>query len=350
MENPATFVPINHGRPSVLKRLLFSFMALALLGAASAAERDESNALDIYLKPQTMVRLPDGRQMHFFCMGSGAPVAILDAGLGDWSVSWRTIQPMLAESTRVCAFDRAGYGFSDGGPMPRDSGAEARDLHEALDAAGIRPPYILVGHSYAGMNALLFAFRAPKDVAGMLLIDPSFAYQDRRMGSPVSTDNDLKECLKLAESGKLHAGMAEAEKGFDCVNPGRDDWSKVMSAKLVEESTRPAYFRALLSERQNFGGRSSKELAASKHSLGTMPIVVLTQDAANYAMQDKPEAHLEKKYPIWVAGHDEIARNSSRGENLVVDGAGHYVHLSQPDIVVAKFRELLQAAKMAQPP
>src|SRR5579859_5756367 len=108
---------------SPAKKFVFGaamLIGIAVTGASGAVERDESNALDIYLQPQTIANLPDGRKFHFYCTGSGGPTALLDAGLGFWSVSWRGIQPRMAEMTRVCAFDRAGYWFSDPGPMPRD--------------------------------------------------------------------------------------------------------------------------------------------------------------------------------------------------------------------------------------
>jgi hypothetical protein len=92
----------------------------------------------LYAAPQTQARLPDGRRYNLICMGEGGPVAVLDVGLRDWSLAWRGLQPELAKVTRTCIADRAGYGFSDPGPLPRDSVAETQDLANALKAAGIR--------------------------------------------------------------------------------------------------------------------------------------------------------------------------------------------------------------------
>jgi pimeloyl-ACP methyl ester carboxylesterase len=131
-----------------------ALIAAAVTGLAAAApapapETAPDPALDVYLKPQTLAVLPDGRHYNLFCLGHNGPTVLLDAGASSWSTSWRKLQPDMARTTRVCAIDRPGFNFSDPGPLPRDVAAEAADLHAALQAAGLRPPYILVGHSYA---------------------------------------------------------------------------------------------------------------------------------------------------------------------------------------------------------
>jgi pimeloyl-ACP methyl ester carboxylesterase len=153
---------------------------MSSVAVAGGGEAPASIAL--YAAPQTQARLPDGRRYNLVCMGEGSPVAALDVGLGDWSLAWRALQPELAKVTRTCIADRAGYGFSDPGPLPRDSVSETQDLENALKAAGIKPPYVLIGHSLGGLNTRLFAYRNPEKVAGLLLIDPSTDFHE--FGSP----------------------------------------------------------------------------------------------------------------------------------------------------------------------
>jgi pimeloyl-ACP methyl ester carboxylesterase len=153
-----------------------SWLGIGLAGLATAATSSVALAsgveapapIALYAAPQTQARLSDGRRYNLVCMGKGGPVAVLDVGLRDWSLSWRGLQPELAKVTRTCIADRAGYGFSDPGPSPRDSVAETQDLENALKAAGIRPPYILVGHSLGGLNTRLFAYRNPDKVGGLI--------------------------------------------------------------------------------------------------------------------------------------------------------------------------------------
>jgi pimeloyl-ACP methyl ester carboxylesterase len=113
----------------------------------------------------------DGHQLHMICLGEGSPTVILEAGGGHFSATWARVQPMIAQSTRVCTYDRAGYGWSEPGPEPRDAQHIATELHALLDVAGVEPPYVLVGHSLGGIYARVFNDQYPGEVAGMALID-----------------------------------------------------------------------------------------------------------------------------------------------------------------------------------
>src|SRR5258706_4916530 len=147
----------------------------ALLAGSSQAE--ETAAAKAwwtgFLAGSRPVALLDGRKMNLYCEGKGSPVVVMDAGLGDGATSWRTVQDQIAARTRVCVYDQAGIGRSSPGPEPRDSAAMAGDMAAMLKAAHERGPYLLVGHSAGSVNLRLFAFTHLKDVAGMVLVDPS---------------------------------------------------------------------------------------------------------------------------------------------------------------------------------
>mgnify|MGYP003625475920 FL=1 len=89
-----------------------------------------------------------GYQLHINCTGSGSPTVLVDVGLGDDSTDWLPIQQAISQNSRICIFDRAGYGWSDFGPAPRTSNRIAQELEILLEEADIPAPYILVGHSY----------------------------------------------------------------------------------------------------------------------------------------------------------------------------------------------------------
>ena len=112
-----------------------------------------------------------GYRLHLNCSGSGSPIVVLAAGAGDYSVDWALVQPRMASETRVCSYDRAGEAWSDPGPMPRTMAQEAYELHALLDRGEERAPYVLVGHSFAGLTMRIFAQRYPADVAGLVLVD-----------------------------------------------------------------------------------------------------------------------------------------------------------------------------------
>jgi pimeloyl-ACP methyl ester carboxylesterase len=116
-----------------------------------------------------------GRRMHMLCAGpsgAGGPTALLEAGAFGFSADWGAVQDRLtANGIRSCAYDRAGLGFSDPGPAPRDSLAIVGDLEKLLAASGEKGPFVLVGHSMAGLHLRLFAVRNPARVAGIVLVD-----------------------------------------------------------------------------------------------------------------------------------------------------------------------------------
>lgn len=161
-------------------------------------------SLNVYVHPQTLATLPDGRHIHFFCMGQGAPIAIVAPGWHIPAPGWNRIQPLMAKETRVCVYDRAGYSFSDPGPMPRDTAREVKDLHAALHAAGMKGPYVLIGHSLGGFDARLFAYTYPKETAGLLLLDPPTENIYRQMHPPPDEDVGLySRCAKLVRQHPL---------------------------------------------------------------------------------------------------------------------------------------------------
>ena len=113
-----------------------------------------------------------GYRLHLVCMGEGSPTVILDA-LGDGtSAQWGWVQPAVAATTRVCAYDRAGRGWSEAGPAPRDGATITQELHTLLVNAGIEGPKVFVGHSYGAMIARIYTDLYPEDVAGVVLVDP----------------------------------------------------------------------------------------------------------------------------------------------------------------------------------
>jgi pimeloyl-ACP methyl ester carboxylesterase len=118
-----------------------------------------------------------GYRLHLNCTGSGSPTVVLQSGLGEFSPSWARIAPAVSRTTRVCAYDRAGQGWSEDAPQIQDGVQAAADLHTLLDRAGENAPYVLVGHSIGGSYAMTYAARYPEQVAGIVLLDASDPYQ-----------------------------------------------------------------------------------------------------------------------------------------------------------------------------
>jgi pimeloyl-ACP methyl ester carboxylesterase len=117
-----------------------------------------------------------GHRLHLDCTGTGSPTVVLMSGLGGSAGGWARIAPPVADTTRVCAYDRAGQDWSEDAPSRQDGVAAATDLHTVLDAAGEDGPFVLVGHSIGGDYAMVYADRYPEQVAGMVLLDTTSPY------------------------------------------------------------------------------------------------------------------------------------------------------------------------------
>ncbi|MDZ5623653.1 alpha/beta fold hydrolase [Nocardioides sp. HM23] len=149
-----------------------------------------------------------GHRLHIDCRGHGSPTVVLSNGLGEISASWARITGPVAETTRVCAYDRAGQGWSGNAADPLDGIESAEDLHTLLAEAGERGPYVLVGHSTGGTYALTYAARYPDQVAGMVLLDSSSPEQFTRMPAYPGQYQLMRRGLALMPTFR-RVGLAE---------------------------------------------------------------------------------------------------------------------------------------------
>jgi pimeloyl-ACP methyl ester carboxylesterase len=157
---------------------IVGLLTLAVIGAiyqAIATEIDQRT----YSPPGEMVDV-NGHLMHINCVGEGSPTVILEAANLGMSAHWVRVQQQVAQTTRVCAYDRAGMGWSERGPEPRDARQISSELHTLLKGADTEGPYVLVGHSYGGLYAQMYAARHSEEVAGVVLVDSSHPEQFTR--------------------------------------------------------------------------------------------------------------------------------------------------------------------------
>ncbi|WP_050429981.1 alpha/beta hydrolase [Chondromyces crocatus] len=166
----------------MLVRLGVALVCLVIVGAVYqqvGTWRDERR----YPPPGRRVDI-GGYSLHLNCQGTPTPrkpTVILDAIGGGSSILWAWVQPEVAASAHVCSYDRAGWGWSEDGPEPRDAAQHARELRALLTRAGVEGPFVLAGHSLGGLHMRLYADEHPEDVAGMVLVDA--AYPDKDSGT-----------------------------------------------------------------------------------------------------------------------------------------------------------------------
>ena len=301
-------------------------------------------SLDAYAAPAGLIDL-GGRQLNLRCSGSGTPTVLLEAGQGMTSMSWRKLQPVLARSTRVCAYDRAGLGFSDVGPLPRTAQAEADDLHALVHAAKLPTPLLLVGHSLGSYIVRLYAAAHPEDVVGLVLVDPvvetladdapAVAAFEAKLGEQNSAFG--RHCLELAERGDLAKGVPGSD---GCVHPRYPGFSEALNESIRRRDQQPGYWRTALSERAS----DTANVAAVKASKlpPALPLIVLEADGTNDWMPKEQRALADKAYHD---GHAKLAASTTQGRLAPVAHSSHNVQEDQPQAVVDAVRALIRGLR-----
>ena len=316
--------PIPHPRAlSIsLQTALAALLALSVPG--SAAPNDE-----IYLKSGQIVAA-DGAQLNLYCTGSGSPTVLFDSGHQDWAPAWAVVQPEVSKWTRACSFDRPGYGFSPKGPMPRTSERIATEVHDALKAANVAGPYLLVGHAFGATNMRTFAFLYPGEVKGLVLVDPD----PIDVGTPeevaaahsvyIEQAIEIQRCRDPLAAHAPQPSELACDKRFFRGFPD-PAWSAPLNSALADAvHSRPDLSDTANAELKEIPG---DELWLQQHrkSLGSKPIRVIT------AAQHKPGTILAQARLLDVS--------SNRKQIIARHSRGAYVQFDEPELVLQSIRE-----------
>ena len=208
-------------------------------------------------------------RMHLYCTGKGSPTVVLDAGLGDYWLVWNKTQPQIANFAHVCAYDRAGLGWSDRSPQPRTTKIFAEELHTLLHSAGVPGPYVLAGHSLSGYTVRIYASLYPADVVGMVLVDSS--HPDSFITSPPSVKRYVSQAYREIYMQGLTMPFGIPRLMGWC---GTDPPEFRSMVRAVECQMKP--YREIHEEHANIL-EDGEQLRATP-SLGNMPLVVLSHD------------------------------------------------------------------------
>src|SRR6266536_5507005 len=289
--------------------LLALIGGLALTGAieqAIATERDRH----AYPPPGQLIDV-GGYKLHIFCMGAGSPTVILDhVGAGN-SAQWALVQPEIAKTTRVCAYDRAGFGWSDPGPAPRDARQNVQELHALLTNAHIAPPYVLVGHSFGGDVARLYADQYRDQVAGMVLVDPGTLFDTPGVPPEINAAWQAEDqtIMRLAPIlSRLGVMRLVALAGM---TPGHGDLPASSGAAFDALNLTTTFWDTLSAQNHAMPATSAEVLGAS-YDYGALPLVVLSADHP-----------MDRSRQIWTGLNTELAARSTIGVHRVVAGASH---------------------------
>jgi pimeloyl-ACP methyl ester carboxylesterase len=302
-----------------------------------------------------------GRRVHLNCTGRGEPTVILEAGAGGFSLEWALVQSDVARFARVVSYDRAGYAWSDPGPTPRTMRQIAGELHEALARADVKPPYVLVGHSYGGLVVRTFAERYPGEVVGMVLVDAShedapitlthrvtgeqrtFRMRDLSLGRwvpPVSVGPPPA----TAPSTQPVTAPAELEHPFDRLPRELHAARRWATALPGHAATREAEFDFLPEEAAHL----AEHRGAGKFPLGEMPLVVVTQGLNDFAQDIADAARKRQRIDEHLHLQADLLTVSRNSRQVIATTSGHHVPLEEPQAVIAAIREVVSAARSGQ--
>jgi pimeloyl-ACP methyl ester carboxylesterase len=232
----------------------------------------------------------NGHRIQLECRGSGSPTVVMDSGLNMTLDSWGKVPADVAAFTRVCTYNRSGLGYSDSGPKPRTSKTIVNELETLLVNGGIRGPYVLVGHSFGGLNVRLYASQHPDKVAGIVLIDASHENQYQLLAA-LKSEAERQEYLQ-------HEGGGNFE-GVDLL------------ASAAELRGAPPF--------------------------PSVPLLVLTPGRREH--QDTKEAQVMEQMQA------ELAKLAPNGKQIIVENSSHFIQLDRPLLVADSIFVVVRAAR-----
>ncbi len=303
--------------------LIMATLAVVLLTGTASAALTQSPAPRA---PGTFVWVGEHR-LHVHCMGQGSPTVIFDSGLGGTSLDWSLIQPKIAEHTRACTYDRAGYGWSDRGPAPRDSRRIVNELEQLLAYSSIGGPYVLVGHSFGGLNVQLFAKRNPERVAGLVLVDSSHERQFEAFDAA-----GLPSVAPRGNSFML--------RNYNNVPSNMPPAVRPLAQKFAYASDTVVSIHSELANMR----RSARQLAADA-PLPDIPMAVVIHDPATYLASPRSAIMAT----LWKDLQTDLAQQTSHAKLIVSQTPDHYVQFADPTTVAEAIVDVLDQARGEDP-
>ncbi len=287
-----------------------------------------------------------GCRLHLIESGDGTPV-IFESGISATCLNWTQVRTEVARFARAFTYDRAWLGWSDPARSKRTTLAIIDELHALIEAAQIPAPYILTGHSFGGMLVRAYAARYPKEVAGLVLVDPLSPNEWLNVSPALAPM--LGRGVKLARRGAflarigvvrlslalLMAGGRRVPQWIAKLSSGRGE--STISRLVGEVSKMPPetwpMVRAHWCQTKSFQGLAayleslpaSAAEAAAMDEPGRMPVIVLSAATATPEQLEEREA---------------FARRSPHGQHIVAAKSGHWIQLDEPELVVQAIREM----------
>jgi pimeloyl-ACP methyl ester carboxylesterase len=311
----------------VSKWIILIVLLLMVAGGVGAQE-----AATIALVPPPPGELVDvgGYRLHIYCVGEGSPTVILEPGFARFSLNMLELQRSLSSERRVCAYDHAGFGWSEAGTLPRTTQRLSDDLAALLENAGIEPPYLLVAHSMGGFVARTFAVQHAEDVAGVVLLDstpPEF------MLDPVIERANMMFYVVFQDVAQRVASTGTWDQmSFTLIRQQLDDVPTHLHEAYLALASQPTYFDALLSEWENRAENAQSVINAG--GLGDTPLVVIV---AGERLLLKTEADI-----LWARTQVAQAALSTDTEMSISVSGSHSFYDALPELVARAVRRMIE--------
>ncbi len=317
-----------------------------LLAATVAGQLQQARLQRAYPAPGRLIDV-GGHRLHVLEAGAGGPTVVFENGQGGMALDWHDVQSEISAQSATLAYDRAGMGWSEPGPRPRNLPVLVDELRAVLHAAGASTAYVLVGHSLGGLIVRAYAHAYPDEVAGLVLLD--------------ATHEDLPEVYPAAFTAKADAMADAMRRQRPVIAAVNASGIPALFASLVPDSVasklpddvadarRAAQFMdtstAVSAADEMIALRDSLDhVRHSRQPLGDIPVVVLTHGKAAGAEDGVPEGLEEDVEAAWQSMQENLATISTNARQVIADGSGHFIHIERPDLVIDAIGQVLAQA------
>ncbi len=315
------------------RRLTLGLLALVLLAVLTGATYQFVATRNLERKHPAPGQLFDvgGHRLHLQHQGTGSPAVIIDAGLSGASHDWETVATGVSAFSLACTYDRAGYGWSDPGPRPRTSQQVVAELRALLRQAKIEPPFILVGHSWGGLNVRLFASLHPEGVAGLVLVDA----MNTDLDSESAPFGQVSPLFKLLNATAWCGTTWLAIPAFVQEPAKNAEALKLRQAML----SRTESVHAICDELAGQG--NWLEVRSALRPLGHLPVAVISRRITEQPSNNSAALSDQD----WLKGQKALPGISSNSTFVMAQTDIHDIQFHEPELIVSAVRQMVESVR-----